>query len=95
LSSQTLRQRIMSSLLSAEMDAREISQAIGIPEKEVYRHLAHVARSASGGGRQLKVRPSECLQCGYVFTHRRRLNRPGRCPRCKQSRLRPPRFRVV
>ncbi|MCK7509791.1 MAG: hypothetical protein MZV70_41000 [Desulfobacterales bacterium] len=35
---------------SREMDARELSQALGIKEKEVYEHLVHVERSATAAG---------------------------------------------
>jgi hypothetical protein len=53
----TLRQRLADLLAERAMTARDLSQALGIPEKEVYPHLAHVARSARTRGRKLIVRP--------------------------------------
>jgi transcriptional regulator len=76
------------------MDARELSQQLGIKEKEVYEHLTHVERSAEAAGGRFSVTPSECLLCGYVFEDRRRLTRPSRCPTCKRSRLQRPSFRI-
>ena len=76
------------------MDARELSREVGIKEKEVYEHLTHIARSLAAKRSKLTIRPSECLQCGYVFKDRRRFTRPGRCPRCKSSHLQNPLFSI-
>jgi len=91
----SLRQRITELLEEREMGARELSVALGIPEKEVYAHLPHVARSAGGRNRRFLVTPAQCRTCGYLFRERRRLTRPGRCPRCKRSYLRGPVYRIV
>jgi predicted Zn-ribbon and HTH transcriptional regulator len=91
----TLRQQIIDLLSDAEMDAREISREVGIKEKEVYAHLPHIARSLAAQGAKLAIRSSECLNCGYVFAERRRFTRPGRCPRCKSTRLLNPSFRIL
>lgn len=82
-------------LRSQEMDARGISQTLGIREKEVYEHLVHVERSVTAAGGRFLVASSECLLCGFVFEGRRRLTRPGRCPKCKRSRLQSPSFRIT
>jgi transcriptional regulator len=76
------------------MDARGLSQQLGIKEKEVYEHLTHVERSVKAAGGRFSVTPSECLLCGYVFEIRRRLTRPSRCPACKRSSLQSPSFRI-
>ncbi len=90
----TIRQQIVDLLSEDEMSARELSQAIGIREKEVYDHLSHIARSTAAQSKRLTVQPSRCLICGYVFEDRKRLTRPGRCPRCKRSHLQEPTYRV-
>lgn len=88
----TIRQQIMHLLLEDAMTALDLSQAVGIAEKEVYRHLVHVEKTVAGQGHKLVLRPCTCQACGYTFHDRRRLTRPGRCPRCRQSRMDHPVF---
>jgi hypothetical protein len=92
---QTLRRHMMALLCEQECDARDLSEALGLKEKEVYEHLVHVARSVVAAGGKFNVIPSQCLLCGYVFQERRRLTRPGRCPRCRRSKLQNPSFRII
>ncbi|MGE5840731.1 MAG: transcriptional regulator [Deltaproteobacteria bacterium] len=92
---QTIRQKILSLLVDHEMTAREISQAIGIREREVYEHLPHIALSATAQKRKLVVLPFNCMSCGYVFEQRRRFTRPSRCPRCKKTHLETPVYRLA
>lgn len=81
-------------LRNKEMDAREISSAMGIGEKEVYTHLNHIARSIKHQRGKLIIKPAECLGCGYVFEKRRRFTRPSRCPICKSEYIRNPMYRI-
>jgi predicted Zn-ribbon and HTH transcriptional regulator len=90
----TIRQQIIALLGDTEMSARELSQALGVQEKEIYRHLAHVVRSTAAQGKTLRIRPSQCLKCGYVFKDRSRFTPPGRCPGCKGTYLQKPSFRI-
>ena len=90
----TIRQKIIALLCDEELSAREISAEVGISEKEVAEHLAHIARSVSSKGQQVVITPATCLVCGYTFENRKRFTRPGRCPQCKKSHLQSPRFRV-
>jgi len=89
----TLRQSIIFILKEQELTAKEISQAVGIREKEVYDHLAHISRSASLGGKFI-VRPSACLRCGFVFKKRDRLTPPGKCFLCRSESITPPQFSI-
>ena len=91
---ETIRQQMIALLIDREMDARELSQTMGIREKEVYEHLPHIARSVAAQKKKLIIRPVRCLACGYVFKERRRFTRPGRCPRCKKSHLDEPKYRI-
>jgi predicted Zn-ribbon and HTH transcriptional regulator len=90
----TIRQQIISLLSDAEMSAREISGQVGITEKEVTEHLAHIARSVASQNKKVVIAPAICLDCEYVFKNRRRFTRPGRCPQCKKSHIQSPRFRI-
>jgi predicted Zn-ribbon and HTH transcriptional regulator len=91
---QTTRQQIIAILTEQETGARELSRIVGISEKEVYAHLEHIAKSVLAQRKKFGVRPSRCRICGFEFEHRRRLNKPGRCPNCKGSHLEEPLFRI-
>ncbi len=91
---QTLRQSIIELLAGKELSAREISAEIGIREKEVFDHLAHIEKSLHTQKLRLVITPAQCLSCDYIFTDRRRLSKPGRCPRCKHEHLADPLYQV-
>jgi predicted Zn-ribbon and HTH transcriptional regulator len=90
IQTQTVRQRILALLSEKEMTARELSQYLGIREREVFDHLTHISRSVAAQGGRLTVLPLRCLSCGYVFEERKRFTRPSRCPRCKKSHIETP-----
>jgi transcriptional regulator len=90
----TVRQRMVALLSEGEMTARDLSQALGIREREVYDHLSHIARTVAAQGGRLTVLPVLCLACGWVFEKRTRFTRPSRCPRCKKSHLEMPVYRL-
>jgi predicted Zn-ribbon and HTH transcriptional regulator len=89
----TVRQTIIFVLKEQELTAKEISQAVGIREKEVYDHLVHIARSRNLGGRFILI-PSVCRECGHVFKKRDRVTPPGRCFLCRSEAISPPRFLI-
>jgi transcriptional regulator len=89
----TIRQSIISFLKDRELTAKELSQAVGIREKEVYEHLAHISRSKLPEGKFI-VQPSVCRKCGFVFKKRDRLTPPSRCFLCRGESITPPRFMV-
>ncbi len=91
----TIRQQIIVLLDQTEMSAREISQTVGIREKEIYEHLVHISRSVNAKRKKLVITPSRCLECGYVFEKRTRFTRPSRCPRCKKEYIQSPRYRIT
>jgi hypothetical protein len=95
MESQTLRQWIVSLLSDQEMDVRDLSQELGLKEREIYEHLVHVERSVAASRGRFVITPSQCLLCGYVFEDRRRLTRPSRCPQCRRSKLQNPSFRIL
>ena len=90
----TLRQALAVVLRREQLSAHDLSRLVGIPEKAVAAHLAHLARSLPAHGERLTVTPPACLACGYAFRERTRLNRPSRCPRCHATHLAEPRFKI-
>lgn len=91
---QTVRQQIIELLSNKEMGGRELSQSVGIREKEVYDHLSHIARSVNARRKKLIIIPSRCLECGYIFEDRKRYSPPSRCPQCKNEHIQDPTYRV-
>jgi hypothetical protein len=90
----TIRQGIIAELLEGPGSARDLSAAVGIPEREVYDHLEHIRRSLSAFGRHFVVTPAECKKCGFVFAKRDKLKRPGKCPVCKGESIREPLYAI-
>ena len=89
----TVRQSIIFVLKEQELTAKDISQAVGIREKEVYDHLVHIARSRCLGGKFI-LSPAACRDCGHVFKKRDRLTPPGRCFLCRSEAISPPRYSI-
>lgn len=90
----TVRRQMEDFLKQGAATAREISKALSVPEKEVFRHLDHIARSAAGKGRRLNVSPWKCKGCGFAFNSREKLNKPSRCPRCREERFESAEFSI-
>lgn len=92
---ETARERIREALADGQsVTLRELSVLVGISERDLPQHLEHLARSLKAEGHQLVIEPAECLSCGFVFEDRQRFTRPSRCPKCRQSRIAPPRVYV-
>ncbi len=91
---ETIRQQMIELLAGGEYTDRDLSQFLGISEKDVVYHLEHIARSVQGHKRKLKVIPARCMECGFTFEDRRRFSKPGRCPRCKGEHLQDPRYHI-
>jgi predicted Zn-ribbon and HTH transcriptional regulator len=90
----TLRRQIDALLAGEPLAVRAISVAIGIPEKSVHDHLEHLRHSLHPLGRRLQIVPAVCRKCGFVFSKRERLQRPGRCPVCRQQSISEPLFAI-
>ena len=92
----TTRQQMIILLQQERLGARDISQTLGLPEKEVYKHLEHIASTARRLGYRLETEPkAACLACGFIFKERQRLTPPGRCPKCRATHLSEPLFYLV
>ncbi|HSM75827.1 MAG TPA: transcriptional regulator [Desulfobacterales bacterium] len=91
---QTIRQALVALLSGEPLCARELSQTLGIREKEVYEHLVHIERTAVARHQKLLTLPFACLDCGFVFRNRKRFTRPGKCPRCRGTHIEVPRFQL-
>ena len=91
---QTVRRRIIELLEEGPVDIRDISQVVGIMEKEVPDHLEHIFRTVARQKKKLVFIPYECANCGFIFRERRKFSRPGRCPECKGTHIHPAMFQI-
>ncbi len=90
----TVRRQMEEFLRQGPATARDISRALSVPEKEVFRHLDHIFRSAAGRGSRLLISPWRCKGCGFTFASRSKLAKPSRCPSCKEERFEPAAFSI-
>ena len=90
----TLREKMIALLEENPLDARALSRALGLREKEIYPHLEHIRRSLKNRGQKLAVVPYQCRLCDFVFKSRSKLAPPGRCPQCKQGSIAPALFTI-
>ncbi|MCA1989275.1 MAG: hypothetical protein LDL07_09045 [Desulfarculus sp.] len=88
----TLRQTLARMLAHGQHSALDLARALLLTPREVEDHLTHLARSQRG---RLRVEPARCRNCGHVFRDRRRLDAPGRCPRCRQEMVDGPWFSLA
>ena len=90
----TIRKEIISILSEHECSLRQISQILRIKEKDVLHHLEHIKKTVSARKNKLIILPATCLECDYIFKDRKKLHKPGRCPRCKKERITEPRYYI-
>jgi len=91
----TKRQELTGLLINEELSCRDISKILSITEREVFDHLKHIARSLSGGKTRLRINPYQCHACGFTFKDRKKLTKPGKCPKCRHTRIKPTTFRII
>jgi len=91
---ETIRHGMTAALKGGALSAKDLSGALRVSEKEIYDHLNHIQKSVHESGGILAVTPAECRKCGFVFTKREKLKKPGRCPICKNESIEEPLFEI-
>ena len=86
---QTIRQKIINHLESGHMTVRDISQSVGIMEKDVFHHLEFIDKTVRTQKKRIQMEPYYCLNCGFEFKNRKRFKKPGKCPSCRDGRIAP------
>jgi predicted Zn-ribbon and HTH transcriptional regulator len=77
------------------MTTDQLARVLGIPERQVEEHLAHVVKTvARDHSRRFILEPSTCFDCGFMFRDRTRLTRPSRCPHCRSEGISAPCYRI-
>ena len=93
---ETTRQRLIRWLERECYDFEVLREGLQLSARELEDELRHVARSVRRRGARLRVEGPECRGCGFDFPGReaRHYHPPTRCPRCRERRIDPPRFRI-
>lgn len=84
---QTIRQSILACLQQDRLSAPELSRLLGKPEKDIYHHLDELKKAG-----RVRMLPPLCAACNYSFEQRHKTGKPGKCPKCKSTRIKPPLF---
>lgn len=100
----TRRERIVEILRSScrPLTIDEIALRLDISDrrqiKNLYDDMFHVAKSIyrnSGGKEMVVMVYPRCMDCGYIFKDLKKPRKPSKCPRCKSSRIEPPKFYLI
>jgi len=86
---QTIRQEIISRLESGPMSVRDISQIVGVMEKDVFHHLEFIEKTIRSQKKRIGMASYHCLDCGFEFKNRKKFKKPGKCPKCRDGRIAP------
>ena len=92
---QTIRQEIISCLENGPLTVRDISQSVGIMEKDVYYHLAFIEKTVKRQNKIINMETYYCMDCGFQFKNRKTFKKPGKCPKCKDGRIAPALYWIV
>ena len=76
----TIRQEMIDALSEGPQTLRDLSQSLGIMEKEVAGHLPFIEKTLKHMGKTLRSQPYKCMNCGYAFEGRKKFSKPGKCP---------------
>ena len=74
---ETIRQQVIRILQDGFFDVRQLSQELGIMEKEVYNHLEHIQLTLKSLNKKLVIKQASCLSCNYVFKDRKKQPLPA------------------
>jgi predicted Zn-ribbon and HTH transcriptional regulator len=88
---ETTRQRIADVLRRRPAAAGSLANEFGIRSTTALSHVEHIAQSLESTDEQLLVAPPECRECGFTDFHDL-INRPSRCPECKNEGVEEPEF---
>jgi predicted Zn-ribbon and HTH transcriptional regulator len=83
------RKEIIELLAHNPMTLIEIAQVMQQPLKDVEADIQHLQKSLKHTQEHLVVTPARCRKCGFQF-RKDKLHKPGKCPQCHGTWIRPP-----
>ena len=88
----TLRKTLLE-MLTEPRTASSLARELGLTRGDIDDNLRHLIRSARAAGHVVLVEPARCRACGFTFSDEK-LDKPGKCPACRASRIYEPLIRI-
>jgi predicted Zn-ribbon and HTH transcriptional regulator len=82
----TLRRYLAELLTHEPRSVSSLARELGLARGDLEDDLRHMLRSAAARGDRIEILPARCKACGFEFGPER-LQKPGKCPECKGSRI--------
>ncbi len=87
------RKELIELLKKETSTVSELARRFEVKPKDIEEELEHIRKSIKKEGLTLKITPAQCRKCGFVF-NRDKLDKPGKCPKCKGTWIKEPEFRI-
>jgi predicted Zn-ribbon and HTH transcriptional regulator len=87
------RKDLLRLLTVAPRSVSSLARELGVDRHDVEDDLRHMIRSARAAGHRVIIEPARCRACDFVFGEDK-LSKPGKCPRCRGTRLYEAQIRV-
>jgi predicted Zn-ribbon and HTH transcriptional regulator len=88
----TQRQQI-AEMLKQPRTISSIAHELKLTREDVEDHVKHLVKTARAAHQSITIEPARCRSCGYVFDESK-LTKPGKCPKCRGTRLYEPLIQV-
>ena len=88
------RKELIALLQEGEHSVNELALRFGIKPKDIVEDIGHIQKTIRREGFSLEIIPAQCRKCGFKFK-KDKIDKPGKCPRCKSTWIAEPRFRLT
>lgn len=89
----TLRRHLHELLSHEPRSVSSLARELGLRRQDLEADLQHMLRSAAARGDAIEILVARCKACGFEFGPDR-LAKPGRCPKCRESRIQEAMIRI-
>jgi len=90
----TRREEIIKILKSNSMTIQELADYFDVSYSRIIEDIESIRKTIRTHSMRFFVAPAECLNCGFVFRDRSRVDDPKKCPKCHSERIAPQKFRI-
>ena len=87
------RKDLIELLRGAPRSVADIAELLELKPKDVEDDLRHLLKSLRHSCYRVEITPARCRHCDFVF-HADKLGKPGKCPRCRETWISPPRIHI-